>query len=201
MAGPGRSRNGGRKAGGTEGEGIRSRSHGRGIFSGPFAPPRSQAKNPASVLVVPRPGERIPRCVKCAAAGRGTGDRGLCPVCGRIGVREVEVSPPACRSLAGTGPFQSREASCRDNPRPSLPPFLPKTLRLEPPPRGSAPVFSFSPRREERVLVVRGRVRKGPEEAGRRRGSASLFSFLAHSLSSPSRPLPGSPVSSLRFQR
>ena len=119
---------------GDGGGGDRSRSHGRGIFSGPFPPPRSQAKTPASVLVVPRPGERIPRCGKCPAAGRGTGDRGLCPVCGRIGVREVEVSPPASRSLAGPGPFQSRKASCRDNHRPPLPSFLPKTLRLEPPP-------------------------------------------------------------------
>ena len=199
-AGPGRSRNGGRKAGGTEGEGI-AEPWARDFF-GPFRPTKESGKTPATVFIVPRPGERIARCGKCDAAGRGTGDRGLCPVCGRIGVREVEVSPPACRSLAGPGPFQSREASCRDNHRPPLPSFLPKTLRLEPPPPwGSAPVFSFSPRGEERVLVVRGRARKGPEEAGRRGGHASFFSFLAHSRSSPSRSLPRSPVSSLGFQR
>ena len=173
--GPGRSRNGGRKAGGTEGEGIRSRSHGRGIFSGPFAPPRSQARNPPTVLIVPRPGERIPRCGKCDAAGRGTGDRGLCPVCGRIGVREVELSPPACRSLAGPGPFQSREDSCRDNPRPSLPPFLPKTLRLESPHPGDRPgLLILSPRRRECL----GRPGTGPEGARRGRKKRERQSFL-----------------------
>ena len=173
-AGTGRSRNGGGRPGGTEGEGIRSRSHGRGIFSGPFPPPRTQAKTPASVLVVPRPGERIARCGKCAAAGRGRGDRGLCPVCGRIGVREVELSPPACRSLAGPGPIQRREASCRDRPRPPLPPFLPKALRLGSPPGIGPGLLILSPRRREGL----GRPGTGPEGARRGRKKRARQSFL-----------------------
>ena len=194
-AGPGRSRNGGRKAGGTEGEGIRSRSHGRGIFSGPFAPPRSQARNPPTVLIVPRPGERIPRCVKCAAAGRGRGDRGLCPFCGRIGVREVEVSPPACRSLAGPGPFQSREASCRDNPRPPLPSFLPKTLRLGSPHPGDRPRSSHSLPEEKRGAWSSGdgpgRGQKRPEEEE----DTPVFSLSSTTLS----PLPHGPSPGVLF--
>ena len=79
-AGPGRSRNGGRKAGGTEGEGI-AEPWARDFF-GPFRPTKESGKTPATVFIVPRPGERIARCGKCDAAGRGTGDRGLCPVCG-----------------------------------------------------------------------------------------------------------------------
>ena len=105
----------------------------------------------------------------------GSGDRGLCPFCGRIGVREVEVSPPACRSLAGPGPFQSREDSCRDNPRPSLPPFLPKTLRLESPHPGDRPgLLILSPRRRECL----GRPGTGPEGARRGRKKRERQSFL-----------------------
>ncbi len=206
-AGPGKSRNGGRKVGGTEGEGIRSRSHGRGIFSGPFAPPRSQARNPPTVLIVPRPGERIPRCGKCDAAGRGTGDRGIggsgpLPILwqdrsqGGRGLSSGLSVPCRPRTFSEPGGLLSRQPS-------TVPPFVPAQDSSfgAPPLRGSAPVFSFSPRGEESVLVVRGRSRKGPEEAGRRGGYASLFSFFAHSLSSPSWPLPGSPVSSLGFQR
>ena len=176
-------------------------------FFGPFRPTNESGKTPATVFIVPRPGERIPRCGKCDAAGRGTGDRGI----GGSGPLPILWQD---RSQGGRGLSSGLSVPCRPRTfsepegllsrQPSTaPPFVPAQDSSfgAPPLRGSAPVFSFSPRGEESVLVVRGRSRKGPEEAGRRGGHASLFSFLDHSLSSPSRPLPGSPVSSLRFQQ
>ena len=205
-AGPGKSRNGA-EGRGDGGGGDPVPGPGRRIFSGPFAPPRSQARNPPTVLIVPRPGERIPRCGKCDAAGRGTGDRGI----GGSGPLPILWQD---RSQGGRGLSSGLSVPCRPRTfsepegllsrQPSTaPPFVPAQDSSfgAPPLRGSAPVFSFSPRGEESVLVVRGRSRKGPEEAGRRGGHASRFSFLDHSLSSPSWPLPGSPVSSLGFQQ
>lgn len=177
----------GGRPGGTEGEGI-AEPWARDFF-GPFRPTKESGKTPATVFIVPRPGERIARCGKCDAAGRGTGDRGLCPFCGRIGVREVELSPPACRSLAGPGPFQSREDSCRDNPRPSLPSFLPKTLRLGSPHPGDRPRSSHSLPEEKRGSWSSG---GGPEGARRgrkkRRVRQSFLFSRPHSLLSLQAP-------------
>ena len=179
--------------GGRRGRGSGPRPWAQDFF-GPFRPTKESGKAPATVFIVSRPGERIARCGKCGAAGRGTGDRGLCPVCGRIGVREVEVSPPACRSLAGPGPFRSREASCRDNPRPSLPSFLPKTLRLEPPP-GDRPRSSHSLPEEKRGAWSSGdgpgRGQKRPEEEE----GAPVFSLSSPTLS----PLPPDPSPGVLF--
>ena len=183
----------GGRPGGTEGEGI-AEPWARDFF-GPFRPTKESGKTPATVFIVPRPGERIARCGKCDAAGRGTGDRGLCPVCGRIGVREVELSPPACRSLAGPGPFQSREASCRDNHRPPLPSFLPKTLRLVPPHSGDRPRSSHSLPEEKRVSWSSGdgpgRGQKRPEEEE----GTPVFSLFSTTLS----PLPHGPSPGVLF--
>ena len=180
--------------GGRRGRGSGPRPWARDFF-GPFRPTKESGKTPATVFIVPRPGERIARCGKSDAAGRGTGDRGLCPFCGRIGVREVELSPPACRSLAGPGPFQSREASCRDNPRPSLPSFLPKTLRLESPHPGDRPRSSHSLPEEKRVSWSSGdgpgRGQKRPEEEE----GTPVFSLSSTTLS----PLPHGPSPGVLF--
>ena len=179
-AGPGKSRNGGRKARGDGGGGDRG-AMGAGFFRAlsPHQGVRQEIPPPSSLFLgrasVSPDAESVTRRGEERGI-EGSGDRGLCPFCGRIGVREVELSPPACRSLAGPGPFQSREASCRDNHRPPLPSFLPKTLRLVPPTPGIGPgLLILSPRRREGL----GRPGTGPEGARRgRKKRRARQSFL-----------------------
>ena len=159
--------------GGRRGRGSGPRPWAQDFF-GPFRPTKESGKTPATVFIVPCPGERIARCGKCDAAGRGRGDRGLCPVCGRIGVREVGLSPPACRSLAGPGPIQRREASCRDRPRPPLPPSCPRLFVWGPPPGIGPGLLILSPRRREGL----GRPETGPKGARRGRKKRARQSFL-----------------------
>ena len=200
-AGPGKRRNGGRKAGGTEGEGIRSPALGAGFFRA-LSPHQGVRQNSRHRLHCSSAGRAYRPMRKVRRGGARNGGSGPLSILwqdrsqGGRGLSSGLSVPSRPRTFSEPGGLLSRQPS-------TVPPFVPAQDSSfgVPPPRGSAPVFSFSPRGEESVLVVRGRARKGPEEAGRRGGHASLFSFLDHTLSSPSRPLPGSPVSSLGFQR
>ena len=171
-------------------------------FFGPFRPTNESGKKSRHRLHCSSAGRAYPPIWKVCRGGARNGGSG--PLSGLWqdrsqggrGLSSGLSVPCRPRTFSEPGGLLSRQPS-------TAPPFLPAQDSSfgAPPPRGSAPVFSFSSRGEESVLVVRGRARKGPEEAGRRGGHASFFSFLAHSRSSPSRSLPGSPVSSLGFQR
>ena len=171
-------------------------------FFGPFRPTKESGKKSRQRPRCSSAGRAYPPMRKVCRGGARNGGSGplssLWQDRSQGGRALSSGLPVPCRprTFSEPGGLLSRQPS-------TAPPFLPAQDSSfgAPPLRGSAPVFSFSPRGEESVLVVRGRSRKGPEEAGRRGGYASLFSFFAHSLSSPSRPLPGSPVSSLRFQQ
>ena len=183
LAEPGRegAGTGGGRPGGRRGRGSGPGAMGAGFFRAlsPHQGARQEIPPPSSLFLgrasVSPDAESVTRRGEERGI-EGSGDRGLCPFCGRIGVREVELSPPACRSLAGPGPFQSREASCRDNHRPPLPSFLPKTLRLVPPTPGIGPgLLILSPRRREGL----GRPGTGPEGARRgRKKRRARQSFL-----------------------
>ena len=176
-------------------------------FFGPFRPTKESGKKSRQRPRCSSAGRAYPPMRKVCRGGArngGSRDRGIEAFVQSVAGSESGRSSSLLRLV---GPLPAQDLFRAGRPpvattiaRPSLR-SCPRLFVWCPPLRGSAPVFSFSPRGEERGLVVRGRARKGPEEAGRRGGHASLFSFLDHSLSSPSRPLPGSPVSSLRFQR
>ena len=176
-------------------------------FFGPFPPTKESGKNSRQRPRCSSAGRAYPPMRKVCRGGArngGSRDRGIEAFVQSVAGSESGRSRSLLR-LVGPLPAQDlfragRTPVATTLDRPSLR-SCPRLFVWSPPTPGIAPVFSFSPRGEESVLVVRGRSRKGPEEAGRRGGHASLFSFLDHSLSSPSRPLPGSPVSSLRFQQ
>ena len=174
---------------------------GRGIFSGPFAPPRSQAKLPPPSSLFLGRASVSPDAESVTRRGE---ERGIGAFAHSVAGSESGRSSSLLR-LVGPLPAQDlfragRTPVATTLDRPSLR-SCPRLFVWGPPTPGIGPgLLILSPRRRE-GLGRPGGARKGPEEAGRRGGYASLFSFLDHTLSSPSRPLPGSPVSSLRFQR
>ncbi len=174
-AGPGKSRNGGRKARGDGGGGDPVPGPGRRIFSGPFAPPRSQAKLPppsslflgrASVLPdaesVARRGEErgIGASVQSVAGSESGRSRSLLRL----------VGPLPAQDLFGAG----RPPVATTLDRPSLR-SCPRLFVWSPPPGIGPGLLILSPRRREGL----GRPGTGPEGARRgRKKRRARQSFL-----------------------
>ena len=197
-AGPGKSRNGGRKARGDGGGGDPVPEPWARDFFGPFRPTNESGKTPATVFIVPRPGERIPRCGKCDAAGRGTGDRGI----GGSGPLPILWQD---RSQGGRGLSSGLSVPCRprtysapggllSRPPSTAPPSVPAQGSSFGLPPGDRPRSSHSLPEEKRGSWSSGdgsgRGQKRPEEEG-----TPVFSLSSPILS----PLPHGPSPEVLF--